>query len=91
MPAARQDAPRPGNIDVIMRLSALLALAAVACLVPSLAGAQLKRIPAEIVPLVERDGVGAGTTVRAALQVTLPEGSTSSRTRRATRRSSPPS
>ena len=58
-----------------MRLSALpLALAAVACLVPSLAGAQLKRIPAEIVPLVESDGVRAGTTVRAALQVTLPEG-----------------
>jgi thiol:disulfide interchange protein DsbD len=58
-----------------MRLSALpLALAAVACLVPSPAGAQLKRIPAEIVPLVESDGVRAGTTVRAALQVTLPEG-----------------
>ena len=38
------------------------------------AGAQLKRIPAEIVPLVETDGVRAGATVRAALQVTLPEG-----------------
>jgi thiol:disulfide interchange protein DsbD len=36
--------------------------------------AQLKRIPAEIVPIVETDGVRAGATVKAALQVTLPEG-----------------
>ncbi|MGD9905525.1 MAG: protein-disulfide reductase DsbD domain-containing protein, partial [Vicinamibacterales bacterium] len=41
---------------------------------PTGASAQLKRIPAEIVPVVETDGVRAGTTVRAALQVTLPEG-----------------
>ncbi|MGE0363405.1 MAG: thioredoxin family protein [Vicinamibacterales bacterium] len=41
---------------------------------PPAALAQLKRIPAEIVPVVESDGVRAGTTVRAALQVTLPEG-----------------
>jgi cytochrome c biogenesis protein CcdA len=41
---------------------------------PPATSAQLKRIPAEIVPVVESDGVRAGTTVRAALQVTLPEG-----------------
>ena len=46
----------------------------VALAVPAPAAAQLKRIPAEIVPLVESDAVRAGTTVRAALQVTLPEG-----------------
>jgi thioredoxin:protein disulfide reductase len=38
------------------------------------ASAQLRRIPAEITPLVESDGVRPGTTVRAALKVTLPEG-----------------
>ncbi|MDH4062773.1 MAG: hypothetical protein OEW19_00125, partial [Acidobacteriota bacterium] len=36
--------------------------------------AQLRRIPAEITPLVESDGVRAGTTVRAALAVVLPDG-----------------
>ena len=38
------------------------------------ATAQLRRIPAEITPLVESDGVRAGTTVRAALAVVLPDG-----------------
>ncbi len=38
------------------------------------ATAQLRRIPAEITPLVESDGVRPGTTVRAALKVALPEG-----------------
>ena len=37
------------------------------------AAAQLRRIPAEITPLVESDGVRPGTTVRAALKITLPE------------------
>jgi thiol:disulfide interchange protein len=36
--------------------------------------AQLRRIPAEIAPLVESDGVRPGTTVRAALKVGLPDG-----------------
>jgi thiol:disulfide interchange protein DsbD len=49
-------------------------LAAAVVVAPAVAHAQLKRIPAEIVPLVETDGVRAGATVRAALQVTLPEG-----------------
>jgi thiol:disulfide interchange protein DsbD len=38
------------------------------------ATAQLRRIPAEITPIIESDGVRAGTTVRAALKITLPEG-----------------
>jgi len=37
------------------------------------ATAQLRRIPAEITPLVESDGVRAGSTVRAAITVALPE------------------
>ncbi len=41
---------------------------------PPVALAQLKRIPAEIVPIVATDGVPAGATVKAALRVTLPEG-----------------
>jgi thiol:disulfide interchange protein DsbD len=52
----------------------VVAAVVLAVAVPSLALAQLKRIPADIVPLVETDGVRAGATVRAALQVTLPEG-----------------
>jgi thiol:disulfide interchange protein len=35
--------------------------------------AQLRRIPAEITPLVESDGVRAGSMVRAAITVALPE------------------
>jgi len=38
------------------------------------ASAQLRRIPVEIVPVTETERVRAGTTVKAALQVTLPEG-----------------
>ena len=59
-----------------MRRSPLSAavFAALLTVLPTAASAQLKRIPAEIVPIVESDGVRAGTTVRAALQVTLPEG-----------------
>lgn len=51
----------------------LVAAALLAAVAPE-ATAQLRRIPAEIVPLLETDGVRAGTTVRAALQITLPEG-----------------
>ena len=49
-------------------------LAAIAFLIvaPSLATAQLRGIPAELTSLVESDG-RAGTSVRAALQVKLPE------------------
>lgn len=38
------------------------------------ATAQLRKVPVEIVPVVESDRVRAGTTIKAALQVTLPEG-----------------
>jgi cytochrome c biogenesis protein CcdA len=48
--------------------------AALLAAVATAATAQLRRIPAEIVPVVETDGVRAGATVRAALQITLPEG-----------------
>jgi DsbC/DsbD-like thiol-disulfide interchange protein len=54
------------------RLLCFVAATLVAAAVP--ASAQLRRIPAEIAPLVESDGVRAGSTVRAALKVTLPEG-----------------
>lgn len=38
------------------------------------AGGQLRGVKADVTPLVEGDGVHAGTTVRAALQVQLPKG-----------------
>lgn len=38
------------------------------------AHAQLRKIPVEIVPIAESDPVRQGSTVKAALQVTLPEG-----------------
>jgi cytochrome c biogenesis protein CcdA len=40
----------------------------------SLADAQLRKIVAELTPFVETDGVHAGSTVKAALAVRLPEG-----------------
>jgi thiol:disulfide interchange protein len=52
----------------------LVAVAGLVVVTASPALAQLRRIPAEVVPLVESDGVRAGTTVRAALRVTVPEG-----------------
>ena len=51
---------------------ALGALALVA--IPASAAAQLRRIPVQIEALLGSDPVAAGTTVRAALRVTLPEG-----------------
>ena len=59
-----------------LRARALLFLSALALLAGTAgqATAQLRRIPAEITPLVESDGVRPGTTVRAALKVALPEG-----------------
>jgi len=52
-----------------------LALAVVAvCLMPQLAPAQTRRPRAEVTPHIESESVRAGTSVRAALQVTLPEG-----------------
>jgi thiol:disulfide interchange protein len=56
-----------------LRLLLITAIAVLAGSVDS-ANAQLRRIPAEITPLVETSGVRAGTTVRAALRVALPEG-----------------
>ena len=60
---------RPGA-----RVRALVLVAIAVLLDSSSALAQLRRIPAEITPLVESDGVPAGATVRAALKVALPEG-----------------
>jgi thiol:disulfide interchange protein DsbD len=51
---------------------ALIALAWLA--VAGGANAQLRGVSAEVMPLVEADGVHAGADARAALQVTLPEG-----------------
>ena len=48
------------------------ALVLVASVLP--ASAQLRRIPVEIVPIAESDRLRAGTSIKAALQVTLPEG-----------------
>src|SRR5439155_25689647 len=41
---------------------------------PRIADAQLRTVKAELTPIVESDGVHAGTTIRAALQVRLPNG-----------------
>jgi len=49
-----------------------VAVAIAATCVP--AAAQLRRIAAQLTPVVERDSVRAGDDVRAALQITLPEG-----------------
>ncbi len=55
-----------------MRTLGLTCVLCVACSV--LAGAQLQRIKAAIVPLVESDGAHAGETIRTALAVSLPDG-----------------
>ena len=55
-------------------LSSVAAAAAVLLTVAAPAHAQLRRIPVEIVPIAESEPVRAGTTIKAALQVTLPEG-----------------
>ena len=59
-----------------LRVGFPLWFTALALLVGSVApaSAQLRRIPVEIVPVTETERVRAGTTVKAALQVTLPEG-----------------
>ena len=51
---------------------ALLTLIALA--VTAVTGAQVRGVTATLTPLVERDGVAGGQTIRAALQVALPEG-----------------
>jgi thioredoxin:protein disulfide reductase len=57
-------------------LAPLPVVVAVAALVATTlpVAAQLRRVPVEIVPIVASDRVPAGTTVKAALTVTLPEG-----------------
>jgi thiol:disulfide interchange protein len=45
-----------------------------AALVATSSMAQLRRIPAEITPLLDADGARAGSSVRAALRVALPDG-----------------
>jgi thiol:disulfide interchange protein len=62
----------PGVSMVVVRF--LFYAAAVVAVMAAPAWAQLRRIPADVTPLVGSDGVKAGTTVRAALRVTLPEG-----------------
>ena len=55
--------------------SHVAALAAAAVLLaPASSSAQLRRIPAEITPLTESDAARAGSTVRVALKVALPDG-----------------
>ncbi len=51
-----------------------LTLAAMLAVPATDAAAQLRRVPVTLETLVESDGVRAGSTVRAVLQVTLPEG-----------------
>ncbi len=63
--------PRLSDLLPHVRLS-LAVLALLAGVLPS--QAQLRRIPVDIVPLVESDGLRAGSTVKAALRVTLPDG-----------------
>ena len=58
--------PRAGRV--------LLGAVALALLGSADAFAQLRKVPVEIAALVESDRVRAGSTVRAAVQVTLPEG-----------------
>jgi thiol:disulfide interchange protein len=55
-----------------LRVGVLLVLAAFGAVSSSMA--QLRRIPAELTPLVESDGVRAGDVVRLALKVALPDG-----------------
>lgn len=58
-----------------MRRRIALLLAACAVLfAPLPVRAQLGAVNAELTPLVERDGVHAGTAVRTALRIRLPEG-----------------
>ena len=60
-------------MQVATRRPGLLLIAAIVTL-PRVADAQLRSVKAELTPIVESDGVHAGTTVRAALQVRLPKG-----------------
>ena len=52
----------------------VLAVLAVLGVLAAPVHAQLRRIQAELTPLVEADAVHAGSEVRLALQVALPEG-----------------
>jgi thiol:disulfide interchange protein len=60
--------PSLSHLRVVIILVAAVLLSAASSV------AQLRRIPAEITPLVDSDGVRAGSTIRAALKVALPEG-----------------
>jgi thioredoxin:protein disulfide reductase len=60
-------------MNIRARRPGLLLIAAFVTL-PGVAHAQLRSIKAELTPIVESDGVRAGTTIRAALQVSLPKG-----------------
>ena len=52
--------------------AALLTFAGLA--VTTVAGAQIRAVTATLTPIVERDGAAGGQTIRAVLQVALPEG-----------------
>ncbi len=69
-PLIARNAPRP----VSRTGRGLVLAAALLALVATDAAAQLRRVAVTIDTLVASDGVPAGSTVRAALQVTLPEG-----------------
>ena len=55
-------------------LRACLILVGAVAATESVARAQLVRAKAEVTPLVERDSVRAGASIRVVLQVSLPEG-----------------
>jgi DsbC/DsbD-like thiol-disulfide interchange protein len=57
-----------------MRHRGPLAILAIAAPIIAVAHAQIRQPVAELIPLVETDGVHAGATVRVALQVRLPDG-----------------
>ncbi len=64
--------PRPAVFRAARAVWAFTCL--LALVVPTDLWAQLRRVPVELVTLVERDRVAPGSTIRAAIQVSLPEG-----------------
>ncbi len=72
----RAECYRRDMTSVVLRQVRVFALCLAAALVVATpaAHAQLRKIPVELVPVVESEPVRAGTTVKAAVRVTLPEG-----------------
>jgi len=72
LPADYYRGRMPAAARPLFWLIAVLAAAWIPAATP--AEAQLRKIPVEIVPIAESEPVRAGSTIKAALQVTLPEG-----------------